>query len=86
MDLFLLVVVAAGVWGGWRRGFMASSADLATLVFSVAISLAVYQWPARWLVEHGLGLAQVGRDGHRQRAPILDDHNWCTGHRKPPVR
>jgi uncharacterized protein YkwD len=56
VDLLLLAVIALGVWGGWRRGFMASSADLATLVLSVALTLAVYQWPARWLGGEGLGV------------------------------
>lgn len=49
VDLLLVLVVAAGAWGGWRRGFVVGAAELATLVASVALALAAYRLPLRWL-------------------------------------
>ena len=56
VDLVLVAVMAASLWGGWRRGLAAGAAELATLVASAAFALAAYRLPARWLGGEGFGV------------------------------
>ncbi len=49
VDWLLVAVVLLGVLGGWRRGFVASALQLATLAVSLAVALAGHVQPAAWL-------------------------------------
>jgi uncharacterized protein YkwD len=54
VDVLLVVVVVAGIWVGWRQGFLAGAAQLAALAASLATAFIGYQIPARWLTAQGL--------------------------------
>ena len=56
VDLILVAVVAASLWGGWHRGFAVGAAELVALLASAAFALAAYQLPARWLGGEGFGV------------------------------
>lgn len=49
VDWLLAAIVLLGALGGWRRGFVASTLQLATLAVSLAVALAGYPQPAAWL-------------------------------------
>jgi uncharacterized protein YkwD len=48
VDCILFLVVLAGVFGGWARGFVYSALDLLTLAASLAAAFLAYRWPAGW--------------------------------------
>jgi uncharacterized protein YkwD len=54
VDALLVLVLFAGIWVGWRQGFLAGAAQLAALVASLAIAFIGYQIPVRWLTAQGL--------------------------------
>ncbi len=49
VDLFLVLVIVLGALGGWARGFVFATLDLVTLVASLAVAFAGYNYPAAWL-------------------------------------
>lgn len=49
VDVLLVLVLLAGVWMGWRQGFLSGAAQLAALIASLAIAFIGYPIPARWL-------------------------------------
>jgi len=49
VDLLLLLVVALGVWEGWRRGLLLGLLGLARWVGGLLFALRFYQPVARWL-------------------------------------
>lgn len=54
VDVLLVLVIVAGIWVGWRQGFLTGAAQLSALVASLAIAFIGYQIPARWLTAQGL--------------------------------
>ncbi|TFY98657.1 CvpA family protein [Ramlibacter rhizophilus] len=56
LDLFLLLVIALGLFGGWRQGFVAGAAQLAMLVASFVAALWGWRGAARMLEGGGLPL------------------------------
>jgi uncharacterized protein YkwD len=53
VDVALVLVFLAGVWVGWRQGFLTGTTLLAVLVASLAIAFLGYHVPARWLTARG---------------------------------
>ncbi|MBL0420187.1 CvpA family protein [Ramlibacter sp. AW1] len=51
VDLLLLAVIALGLWGGWRRGFIAGAVSLLVLAMALLASL--------WGYRGGAGLLQA---------------------------
>lgn len=51
IDVLLGVIVVAGVWGGWRRGLLAASADLIALGASLVLAF--------WSYPHGVSLLEA---------------------------
>jgi uncharacterized protein YkwD len=49
IDVLLVLVVAFGVWQGWRRGFLLGLLDLARWVGGLLFALRFYQPVARWM-------------------------------------
>ena len=49
IDLLLLLVIAASVWGGWRRGFIIGILDLLRWVLSFVAALFLYRPVSLWL-------------------------------------
>ena len=49
IDLLLLLVIAASVWGGWRRGFIIGILDLLRWVVSFVAALFLYRPVSLWL-------------------------------------
>lgn len=56
VDAFLAFVVVAGMYAGWRRGFVLGTLGLAVLVATLLLAFWGYPFPARWL-EHNHWLA-----------------------------
>jgi uncharacterized protein YkwD len=56
VEALIAVVVLLGLWSGWRRGFVTTTAEALTLAAVLAIALAAYRWPARWLDGLGTGV------------------------------
>jgi uncharacterized protein YkwD len=54
VDILLGIVVVAGVWGGWRRGLLAASADLLALGASLVFALWAYPQGVALLEAQGL--------------------------------
>lgn len=49
VDALLALVILAGMYAGWRRGFVLGTLGLAVLVASLMLAFWGYPWPARWL-------------------------------------
>ncbi|MCU7550288.1 CvpA family protein [Chitinophagaceae bacterium LB-8] len=49
IDLFLIVIFLLSVWGGWRKGFIVSSIELATWTGSIGVGFIFYEKTADWL-------------------------------------
>src|SRR5919107_4219523 len=49
VDVLLALVVALGVWQGWRRGLLLGLLDLLRWVGGLLFALRFYQPVARWL-------------------------------------
>lgn len=49
IDILLLIVVLASVYGGWQRGFILSAMDLLRWVLSLVAALCFYQPVSRFL-------------------------------------
>jgi uncharacterized protein YkwD len=53
VDALLALVVLAGLYAGWRRGFVLGTLGLAVLVASLLAAFWGYPYPARWLEQNG---------------------------------
>jgi len=49
IDIVLLIVILFGIWGGWSRGFVLATLQLATLAASVVAALVLYRLVVPWL-------------------------------------
>lgn len=56
VDALLALVVLLGLWGGWRRGFIASASALLALAGGVVVAFWGYRYPAQWLQQAVPGL------------------------------
>jgi uncharacterized protein YkwD len=54
IDLLLALVILAGVWFGWRRGLLASGAELLALLASLLLAFLAYPHAAALAERHGL--------------------------------
>jgi uncharacterized protein YkwD len=52
IDLFLILIFLLSAWGGWRKGFIVSSIELATWVGSIIAGFVFYERVAGWLEEY----------------------------------
>jgi uncharacterized protein YkwD len=52
IDLFLILIFLLTAWGGWRKGFIVSSIELATWVGSIIAGFVFYERVAGWLEEY----------------------------------
>jgi uncharacterized protein YkwD len=55
IDLLLIIIFLLSVWGGWQKGFIVSSIELATWVGSIVAGFLFYEKVADWL-EHYFNL------------------------------
>lgn len=53
VDALLALVVLAGMYAGWRRGFVLGTLGLAVLVSSLLLAFWGYPYVARWLGRNG---------------------------------
>jgi uncharacterized protein YkwD len=51
-DAILALIVLLSAWAGWRKGFVAATLLLLTLVISVLVAFVGYRYPAAWLEDH----------------------------------
>ncbi|MGV3740799.1 MAG: CvpA family protein [Burkholderiaceae bacterium] len=49
IDIFLGAVILAGIWAGWRHGFLSESLDLLGWAGSLVLGMGFYQPVAQWL-------------------------------------
>ncbi|RYF42747.1 MAG: hypothetical protein EOO25_05670 [Comamonadaceae bacterium] len=49
IDALLILIALAGMWGGWRKGFLLASLQLLVLAASVAVSFFAYSRVAAWI-------------------------------------
>ena len=49
VDILLLVIVLAGAWAGWARGFVFAALDLLTLAASLAAAFLGYREATEWV-------------------------------------
>jgi uncharacterized protein YkwD len=50
VDLLLAVIVLAGAWAGWSRGFLFAALDLLTLAASLAAAFLGWHYVADWIL------------------------------------
>lgn len=49
IDLLLIIIILMSVWAGWRKGFILSIIELASLLGSVVVAFLFYENVAAWL-------------------------------------
>ena len=54
VDVLLALVVLAGMFAGWRRGFVLGTLGLAVLIAALLLAFVGYQYPAHWLEQNRL--------------------------------
>lgn len=52
VDVLLALVVLAGMFAGWRRGFVLGTLGLAVLIAALLLAFLGYQYPAHWLEQN----------------------------------
>jgi len=55
IDILLGVIVAAGMWGGWRRGLLVAGAELLALGASLVFAFWAYPHGVAWLEAQEVG-------------------------------